>query len=460
MLDGDQLRVAIANDSALLETRLRDLASLPHIREALFLASPSLDEALSRWLSSAAKPEAATDKAKPKSKDKDKDNAKVRRTVVKYLYRMTSRSTPFGLFAGCSVGLVGGASAMELPGRDAYTRHTRLDMHYLGGLALALANEPSLREELRYEPNSSLYYCGDQFRYAEARVDGEARAYHLVSVESTDYLGATFERARGGALLAELARGLSDSDPEITFEEAHAYLHELVDAQLLVSELEPSATGPEPTPELVATLRKTRAGKDIAETLAGVAQGIDRLDAAGLGQAPERYLELTESMARLPTTPKLDKLFQVDLFKPTRDLRLGTAEIDELVRGIRLLARVAPQGETPELKEFREKFEARYETREVPLATALDDDIGIGFARSGGEAAAMIRTLPLQRGGQPEAKWNRRDRELLQRVLRMKAEGQRELAITEADAAALESKDKRPYPPMIAVMARVAASSR
>src|SRR4051812_49195195 len=41
---------ALAKDRALLERRLRTLVGQPEIREALFVASPSLDDAIEAWL--------------------------------------------------------------------------------------------------------------------------------------------------------------------------------------------------------------------------------------------------------------------------------------------------------------------------------------------------------------------------------------------------------------------------
>jgi hypothetical protein len=48
------------------------------------------------------------------------------------------------------------------------------------------------------------------------------------------------------------------------------------------------------------------------------------------------------------------------------------------------------------LRQFREKFGARYETREVPLVEALDEESGIGFERTdapGAEASPLLEGL-------------------------------------------------------------------
>src|SRR5690349_18893896 len=86
---GDPIRLhdAWSRDRARLRERLQALVRTPVIREAIFIASPDLDDAISRWLSD---PSHARSEA-------------TERAVMKYIARMASRSTPFGLFAGSGV---------------------------------------------------------------------------------------------------------------------------------------------------------------------------------------------------------------------------------------------------------------------------------------------------------------------------------------------------------------------
>jgi lantibiotic biosynthesis protein len=115
LADSDQLEAALAADRAVLTERLRAMWARPEAREAVFLASPELDAALERSIA-------------PTQGD---GGARAFRSFVAYFTRMASRSTPFGLFAGCSVGTLADRTSLELPPRSAYGRHTRLDMDYL-----------------------------------------------------------------------------------------------------------------------------------------------------------------------------------------------------------------------------------------------------------------------------------------------------------------------------------------
>ncbi len=178
--DANRLETALAFDRHRLREQLRRYLDRPEIREAVFVASPSLHDSIDEWF-----------------KDPDGPRGqKAERSLVRYFARMTGRATPFGLFAGCSVGTIGETTLLAISGREECRRHTRLDMEYVLALAEALARHPALRPQLTFRPNSTMYRAAGQVRYAESRfVDGQ-RSHHLVAVEETDYLAATLVRAR------------------------------------------------------------------------------------------------------------------------------------------------------------------------------------------------------------------------------------------------------------------------
>ncbi len=451
--DSARLEQALVRDRQRLRDRLREVVLRAEVREALFVASPDLDERLGdglgeqldSWLH---------------QPDSDSDG-KLERTLVRYFARMAGRATPFGLFAGCSVGTAGARTRLTIAGRGQYQRHTRLDMEYVVALGEALERQPGLRHALSFRPNSSIYHAAGRWRYAEARRNGTGRSLHFVGIADSDYLQTTLERARHGASLASLATALVEAEPDASLAEAEEYVGELIDHQVLESDLTPPLTGPEPAQTLAERLRGLAGGATAAERLEQVRQDLAALDAAGLGAAPQRYRALARQLEELPAHVELPRLFQVDLVKPAV-ATLGPEILEEIKRGVAILARLARPHRTDGLARFREAFRARYEGREVPLVEALDEEAGIGFEAEDGPAAAaseLLEGLTFPQPVEETATWGRREQLLLGKLTQALAQGADEIALGPRDLDQLAVPDSRPLPDAFAVLAVVAASS-
>lgn len=415
----------------------------PEILEAIFLASPDLMEAIPAWI---------------KSPESNK-GVRCERALVKYFSRMCGRSTPFGLFAGCSVGVVGSSTSMRIEGKEHYRRHSRLDMGYLCSLAEALSGQKDLREALIYHPNSSLHKSGDRMHFAKAKMNRKTRSYQLVAVESTPYLLSTLRRAEGGASLRELAGGLVDED--ISIGEALDYMHDLVESQILVSDLQPNVTGDEPVLSMVDRLKNAPGGNTASSALKAAAGCLAEMDSGGLGQAVEQYLRVAENLRALPCEVELNRLFQVDLFKPVASASLGPEVIQEAEKAVDLLYRLPLHRSSEALTQFKEAFLARFDGQEVPLAEALDEDSGIGFAPL---SATSAETSPLLEGiafpglsGQASSPWDSFHTFLLEKLHACEEGGV--LRIAAEEIRAFEPKAPLPLPRSFSLVGRLAAKS-
>jgi thiopeptide-type bacteriocin biosynthesis protein len=452
----EELEQAVARDRARLRTWLRQALERPEIAEAVFLASPALVDAIGSWLA-------------------DPDSRKGKRaenSLVRYLQRMACRPTPFGLFSGCSLGVIDGPATtrLRLASRAGYQRHTRLDMDYLFALCEDLGRDPVLRAELAYQPNSSLYRAAGRLRYAEARLAGKARSHHLVALDPTPYLEATLALAADRGKRADLAAALVDD--EVTLEEAEEYVDQLIETQVLVSDLTPGVTGAEAIHDLEEQLAGLPTGRVAAAALAAARETLAALDAGGLGAAAERYRSIAEALRQLPTSVELSRLFQVDLVKPAGEMHLGAAVIEELQRGLSLLHRLFGRSRQEVFERFRNDFVDRYgEGRWVPLAEALDEETGIGF-----DGAEPPDPSPLLHGfdlggfdpggfdlGRPPAggtvPWGPLQAWQLRKLEWALARGEQEIELTEKDAEPLAARESLPLPDALEVMAVLAATT-
>ncbi|BDU72783.1 lantibiotic dehydratase [Mesoterricola silvestris] len=417
----------------------------PEIREALFLASPDLDTALDPWLRGDL-PEARAQR--------------VDQSLVRYLTRMGSRSTPFGLFAGCGVGAWGPVSDLRVPPLAQCVRRTRLDNDYLAALVADLERNPEVRGLLTWRPNTSLHLAAGRWHYAEPRLGaGEGREYHLVALEPTGHLDKALACAAGGAGLGSLAGVLAQA-VEVEPGEASGFLDELVEGRILTSDLEPAVTGEEPLQALAGHLKAQGGTRPLGERLERIVTELGELDEAGAGAAPGRYRALARELEALAVPADPRRLFQVDLHKPSEELHLGPEVRRALEEAVERLRLITPHRRESPLDRFRDAFRERYGTRAVPLLEALDAEAGIGFGPKpppGLDGSPLLQGLPFQAAAQADPPFTARDRHILKRLHFLG--NAPEWALDDADLAILGEPGPRPFPATFSALAALASPS-
>lgn len=308
-----------------------------------------------------------------------KDREKADLAVAKYRIRASSRCTPFATLAGSLlVPITDGASGIVLGEPEQHVKRLRVDMNYLSGIIAALVKDPGLRTRMQFFVNNSLYETPDAFRYAEYVLRDDVRNYDLTSVESALYLRSVLERAATGATMHTLS-ALLEASEGVSPEEALAFIASLIDAQILVSELEPCITGADPLERLVEQLRPW---PEAATPLRGLEDSLRLIRAAGRYQAIEQAL----ASAAGPSASTKNAL-QVDLYLHASERHISEASIRTVVDQVEELHALGRPLTGGELEDFARKFTQRFDQAEVPLAIALDAELGIPYGNGGQPAA-------------------------------------------------------------------------
>lgn len=414
------------------EEKLLEVCRLPVVNEAIFLASPDLYAQMKEWLDGGL-----TDRKKKE---------RLYYGLMRYILRMATRPTPFGLFAGFSLGKwaeEGQEGRVELPEQPFYERHTRLDMNYLCALAQDLANHPIIKENILYYPNSSIYPVGDQLRYVEYRYRVNARrTHHIVAVDYSEYIQRILERATNGAYLRELAEVLVDE--EITIEEAREFLEELVNSQVLVNQLEPAITGPEFLDQIMTILEPIQGIDDIKKIIMQVKKSLEEIDKSQIGTTVSHYQKIADALKPLKTSFELKFLFQADMVKPILHCSIESSLVDDLLRGFDVMNKLNPKPSSTNIGQFKDAFFERYETRELPLLKALDTESGIGYKQNAGSGDIAPLVDDLAVGGPPnsggsEIRWNRIQAFLLKKYQEAAINKKYEVELTDKELEPFES---------------------
>jgi len=419
----EELAAALERDRELLRERLSELAARPELQGALSVASPDLLDGL---------------------RERPGDPG-VHAALVRYVARMAARPTPFGLFAGCGVGVIGEHTQIALADPKTWCRHTRLDADYLDALIRERAG--TLRERVTLLPNDSLYLLGGRWRYVQSRLQGLERSHHLVEVADSEHLRVALAASLGGATLATVSDAIAAGGADS--ERAAAFAGQLLDAQVLVPTLAVQITGRLPLDALIDDLDALGDEGTVA-VLRSVRDELASLDAEGPVAPPARYEQIATQLRELHAPVERARLLQVDVSVPPGGATLARSTVDDVIRGAELLRRIAPKPPRSDLDEFRDEFRERYEGREVPLLEALDDELGIGFGARQRDPAPLLKDVALPAPDGHDVAWGARERRLLELLHHAWDGGARELALTREDLVALERDDPLPLPNALA----------
>ncbi|MCB0375949.1 MAG: lantibiotic dehydratase family protein, partial [Sinomicrobium sp.] len=162
-----------------------------------------------------------------------------------------------------------------------------------------------------------------------------------------------------------------------------------------------------------------------------------------LGNPAEHYISFSASLEKAGTPFDLKYLFQTDMYTATTSNTLHIQWAYKIKRAMTLLNKISLPPEKTSLEEFKNAFTERYETREIPLATALDTETGIGYLRN---REAVDSTpflddldLPDRHQTRQNLPWNPVQEILYKKLLETIATKNRILALDDWDFEALEA---------------------
>ncbi|BBN83225.1 lantibiotic dehydratase [Pseudoalteromonas sp. A25] len=360
---------------------LRDWLDIPGVLEALYLASPSLLERIEQW------------RTKPDSKQ----GKKVAHALIKYMIRMCSRPTPFGLFSGVHTGQISEQTVLVGGDHTQDGRSTRLDMFYLSALKEHFVKHASRSDSLKYKPNSSHYFVAQQCRYIEAYLSDDNMQYRLSAVESDEYFKFALDSAGSGLSFNALVKVFCEQYPQAEREEVEAYIQDLIDEGVLQADIPLPLTGDSPDFALLKSLQAI-SEHETADHLATALAQVEQLDKQKTGETTP-YKQILSHLERLPVKVQENKLFQSDVYRHFEHCQLSEMEIGRLKKQLELIAGLSTESTTTAMNDFMAQFNARFEGQFVPLDVILDDESGIGISDETGYDAPLIAGLPL--GKQP-----------------------------------------------------------
>jgi thiopeptide-type bacteriocin biosynthesis protein len=333
----------------------------PAVRAALAVGSGNLYDALIR------------------GGDKGKDHPESAGKLVRYLIRMSTRPTPYGLFAGVALAHWGRETNLALAPGPPRTR-TRPDMAWLLRLVMDAEKRPEVRRQLQYCANHRTFLHAERIFLPEPAPAGDSGGpVQAVSGRASAPVRRALEMARSwvphGRLVAELA-----SFPGATAEKAEKLIDDLWRQTFLLTDLRPPLTEPSPAIYVAKRLQDIPDAADLLDRLQTALSGAAEWDTLPVQAAAGAFRTLS-AQHRLEGAAGPKPYPQVDMALRLAGSRISRAVAGEAARAAELLVRLTPlPAGVPYLDSYRRQFEARYGVdREVPLLELLDPNAGLGL---------------------------------------------------------------------------------
>lgn len=363
---------------------LKKICTDPVFQEAIYLASPYLNEQMNTWLSGKKFP--------------PKETEKLKNSLLKYYIRMSTRCTPFGLFSGVGLGeFCNNNEKLEMtndekfplnpPSVVSFIRDTKLDMHFLVALAEQFVKTFEIRNQLLFFPNNSIHQIGKRIRYVEYEYNKGKRDYIISSAPFSEELQKVLNFSKEGKTIEQISEILINEEIEdspalrrqITKDDAKDFIEELIDNQVLVSELEPNVSGNDFFESIISVLNKIKT-ENTTEVLISIKEKLNELDLQ-TGNPASKYTEIEKLIQTFYAEYDRKYLFQTDLYyKDSFTLPFHWKK--ELKTGICLLNKITRQQNNTHLEKFKKAFYERFEDREMPLLYVLDTELGIGYGEN------------------------------------------------------------------------------
>ncbi|CAM5489824.1 Nisin biosynthesis protein NisB [Streptomyces xanthochromogenes] len=370
---------------------LRQAARRPRVAQALHIASSSVTAGLERLAD-----------APPQ----DRRSRRAYSTLLRYLTRMSTRSTPYGLFAGVAVGRFtrapGAAGVLSLAADPVGATRTRADLGWLLALLKEIEGDPAVRARLGVRVNSAVYRVGGRGVLPGADLYGE-QDNRLAGFRFTEpaELAIALAREPGTTyedILDRIATGITGA----TRDKAQSFLAQLWDLHVLTSDLRPSLVEPHPERALAKQLTGLEAAVPVLETLREAGALTERVDAEP-GAAPVALLDELTRIRRTLVPGYTKETFQLDT-------RLAVASAGSLPDGVGEAAADAAEalqrmGSFParpqHIAEYHSAFLERFGVdSEIPLLQLLSPETGLDAPNSYSNPA---RPFPLPPVGEDRA---------------------------------------------------------
>lgn len=269
---------------------------------------------------------------------------------------------------------VGKSSKITIHTSHYHLENARLHMDILLEIGEKLIIKYNLSEKLKYFTNPSIYKSGkDNYRYFEYIYRNESKITKISELKHNEAALAVFEFVANGKKHDEILNFLiRHGIPEFP---ARTFLTDLINSQLLVSELQINVTGKGYLQVLTQIVKKIYRDGHLLEILSGISFFLREGTLSN-----NRLLKIRNRLNIFSLKENvLNKDPQVTYIADLPAKSISISAISTLSKDVESLFRLGQTSSPEAIIEFKSRFTQKYGKEKVPLLEALDETVGLGY---------------------------------------------------------------------------------
>lgn len=316
---------------------------------------------------------------------KVKKREQILSSLFRYLIRMSTRPTPYGLFSGVACGEWDKQTEMILCSPEEHRAWARPDMEWISKLIQGIEQDTHLVFQLKVKTNPIAYESGSRvklpFITMDVQDDKVVDQKQGFSIKGSSFLQEIFQLAVEPIPFEALVQKIIERNPHYPEDHVRGFLFQLLKREFLLSELRPPLVDHSPFQHVLDKLSQLQGAESLHQHLSEVKTGVAAYNSEQIGVGESRYVSLVEQMKNIEATKHP---LQVDLKLETQCAVLNYAVKHEVEQVADFIGKLSASKSTfPHLKAYRSEFIEKYGmNREVSLLKLLDEDLGLGAPAS------------------------------------------------------------------------------
>ncbi|MER6578262.1 lantibiotic dehydratase [Nonomuraea sp. NPDC001023] len=352
------LHQSLENYAERVRDYLVDLAGDALLMEAIQVASPSLARGLL----------SAREEQSPRRLEQ------IAIKATKYAIRAARRSTPFGLFAGVTLGSFSDAPLARWG--ELHRKHVRPDSEWL--VPILHSWQRDLLEAVNFSTNSLCHVRGGRYvlPYVFAMSPGAPNGMtRETTIRASKAVTTLLKAARTPATYHELQQELTQVLPHATPIAVHELIANLVTHDFLLTDLQWHQNSHDGLEQLACRTSTHQGGAALAE----INQQLEKYASQPVGEGWRELVDTQDAVTRLTSDSRSALQIDLELDVEVALPRSVQREAERVAQALTAMARKSPYAIPPALASYHARFMERYGTHTlVPLTQLLDTHLGLG----------------------------------------------------------------------------------